>query len=279
MNLNLRKFLWAATAAALAVAWTAGISRTLAADLTSQLGLQTWTLRNMNFEQAVAFAKKHGITNLQVIGNHINPESPREEYLKKKAYLEANGLRAYTFGVAGTSLDKEKNRKLFTFAKDMGIQLIIVEPPDFKILDNLSELAREYDIKVAIHNHGIRSLYGNPLVVRTLLKHLDPRVGVCMDAGWITSTGMDPTRVFKEYEGRVFDIHLKDKRVEKTQGDDVSFDTFIGEGQGNLGNLLAELQKTGWNGILAIETDSGEFAKNPDEFVAKAKAFVAGATR
>jgi sugar phosphate isomerase/epimerase len=100
-----------------------------------------------------------------------------------------------------------------------------------------------------------------------------------MDAGWITSTGMDPTRIFKEYDGRVFDIHLKDKRVEKTQGDDVSFDTFIGEGQGNLGNLLAELQKTGWKGILAIETDSGEFAKNPDEFVAKAKAFVAGATR
>jgi sugar phosphate isomerase/epimerase len=277
--MNFRKLFWTATAAALALAWTATTSRTLAADLTSQLGLQTWTLRNMNFEQAVAFAKKHGITNLQVIGNHINPESPREEYLKKKAYLEANGLRAYTFGVAGTSLDKEKNRKLFTFAQDMGIQLIIVEPPDFKILDNLSELAREYDIKVAIHNHGIRSLYGNPLVVRTLLKHLDPRVGVCMDAGWITSTGMDPTRIFKEYEGRVFDIHLKDKRVEKTQGDDVSFDTFIGEGQGNLGNLLAELQKTGWNGILAIETDSGEFAKNPDEFVAKAKAFVAGATR
>jgi len=277
--MNLRKLLWAATATALALAWTAGISRTLAADLTRQLGLQTWTLRNMNFEQAVAFAKKHGITNLQVISKHIDPESPREEYLKKKAYLEANGLRAYTFGVAGTSLDKEKNRKLFTFAKDMGIQLIIVEPSDFKILDNLSELAREYDIKVAIHNHGIRSLYGNPLVVRTLLKHLDPRVGVCMDAGWITSTGMDPTRIFKEYEGRVFDIHLKDKRVEKTQGDDVSFDTFIGEGQGNLGNLLAELEKSGWNGVLAIETDSGEFAKDPEQFVSKAKAFVAGASR
>ncbi len=55
------------------------------------------------------------------------------------------------------------------------------------------------DIRIAIHNHGIRSLYGNPLVVRTLLKHRDPRMGVCMDAGWITSTGMDPTKVFKDY--------------------------------------------------------------------------------
>lgn len=266
--MNIGKFLGSALVAALV--WT----QAAAGDLSGQVGIQTWTLRNMDFDQMVAFAKKHGITNLQVIGKHIDPASPREEYLKKKAVLEANGLRAYTFGVAGTSLDKEQNRKLFTFAKDMGIQLIIVEPPDFKILENLSELAREYDIKVAIHNHGIRSLYGNPLVVRTLLKHLDPRVGVCMDAGWITSTGMDPTKVFKDYEGRVFDIHLKDKRVEKTQGDDVAFDTHIGEGQGNIANLLAELKKSGWKGVLAIETDSNDFARDPDEFVAQAKAFV-----
>lgn len=251
------------------------LSLASAADLTGQLGLQTWTLRNMNFDQVVAFAKQHGITNLQVTDRHINPLSPREEYLKKKETLTANGLRVYTFGVARTSMDKEENRKLFTFAKDMGINLIIVEPSDFRILNILEDLAKEYDIRVAIHNHGIRSLYGNPLVVRTLLLGLDPRIGVCMDSGWITSTGMDPTKVFQDYQGRVFDIHLKDKRVEKTQGDDVSFDTHIGEGQGNIAKLLAELKKSGWSGILAIETDSNEFARDPGEFVAKAKAFVA----
>jgi sugar phosphate isomerase/epimerase len=245
-----------------------------AADLNQQLGLQTWTLRNLKFDQVVEFAKKHGIKNLQMIGNHMDPKAPMEETKRKKAILDAAGLKIYTFGVAGTSLDKEDNRKLFEFAKLLDIKVIVVEPGDFKILDNLEELVKEYDIKIAIHNHGIRSLYGNPAVVRALLKHRDPRMGVCMDAGWITSTGMDPTRIFKEYEGRVFDLHLKDKRVEKTQGEDVAFDTHIGEGQGKLGNLLAELKKTGWSGVMSIETDSNEFAKNPDDFVAKAKAFV-----
>lgn len=245
-----------------------------AAELSDQLGIQTWTLRNLKFEQVVEFAKKHGIKNLQMIGNHMDPKAPVEETKRKKAILDAAGLKVYTFGVAGTSLDKEDNRKLFEFAKLMGIQVIVVEPGDFKIFDNLEELVREYDIKIAIHNHGIRSLYGNPAVVKALLKHRDPRMGVCMDAGWIASTGMDPTRVFKEYEGRVFDIHLKDKRVEKTQGDDVALDTHIGEGQAKLGNLLVELKKTSWPGMMAIETDSGEFAKSPDDFVAKAKAFV-----
>lgn len=264
--MKLRLLLAALLAAALPLA---------AADLNAQLGLQTWTLRNLNFDQMVEFAQRHGITNLQVIGNHLDPNAPREETLRKKAALEAAGLRAYTFGVAGTSLDKEANRRLFEFAKLMGMSLIIVEPNDFKILDNLEELAREYDIRVAIHNHGIRSLYGNPAVVRALLRHRDPRMGVCMDAGWITSTGMDPTDIFKRYEGRVFDIHLKDKRVEMAVGEDVAFDTHIGEGMGNLDKLLAELKRVNWPGILAIETDSPDFARQPDEFVAKAKQFVA----
>jgi len=93
---------------------------------------------------------------------------------------------------------------------------------------------------------------------------------------------MDPVKVYKDYNGRVFDIHLKDKRVEKTQGDDVAFDTQIGEGQANLAALIGELNKAGWKGTLAIETDSDQFARNPDDFVSKAKAFVektSGATR
>lgn len=245
-----------------------------AADLSGQLAIQTWTLRNLKFEQVVEFAVKHGIKDLQVIANHIDPNASQEEWAKKKAALDAAGLRAYTFGVAGTSLDKEKNRKLFEFAKFMGIRLIIVEPGDFRIWDNLEELAKEYDIKVAVHNHGIKSLYGNPAVVKQVVMHRDPHIGVCMDIGWVTSAGFDAAKVYKEYEGRVFDLHLKDKRIEKTQGDDVYFDTHIGEGKSNYKGLFAELQKSGYQGHLAIETDSGDFAKDPAEFVDKAKAFV-----
>lgn len=246
-----------------------------AADLSDQLALQTWTLRNLKFEQVIEFATKHGIKDLQVISSHIDPAATQEEWGKKKAALDAAGLRAYTFGVAGTSMDKEKNRRLFTFAKFMGIQLIIVEPSDFRIWDNLEELAKEYNIKVAVHNHGITSLYGNPAVVKQIISHRDNRIGVCMDIGWVTSAGFDAARVYQEYGGRVFDLHLKDKRIEKTQGADVSFDTHIGEGKSNFKGLFVELQKFGYKGRLAIETDSADFARDPNEFVAKAKSFVA----
>lgn len=260
-----------------AMAAAALVAVSARAELADQLAIQTWTLRNMNFDQVVEFAKKHGIKELQIIPNHIDyTKESKEQIEAKKAKLEANGLHAYTYGVAGTSLDKEANRKLFEFAKQMGFQVIVVEPGDFKIWDNLEELAKEYNIKVAVHNHGIKSLYGNPAVVKNILKHRDARLGVCMDAGWITDAGFDAAKVYKEYEGRVFDIHLKDKKVEHTPNGSVSVDTHIGEGHTNYKGLLQVLRDTKYDGKLAIETDSQIFASKPDEFVSKAKAFITG---
>lgn len=258
-------------AALFLLAQTAAWAADSEADI--QLGIQTWTLRQLNFDQVVEFAVKHGVHTLQLIPNHIDPYAPAEEIQRKKSILEKHGLKAYTFGVAGTSLDREKNRQLFVFAKQMGMKLIVVEPPDFKIFDQLEELAREFDIRVAIHNHGIRSLYGNPMVVKNVIKHRDVRIGVCLDVGWITAAGFDAAKVFREYEGRVYDIHLKDKKVEAALGDTVSTDTHIGEGNANYQGLIAEMKKAGWKGVMATETDSNTFALNPAEFVQKAKAF------
>ena len=229
-----------------------------AAGLADQVALQTWTLRNLNFDQVVEFAQRHGIKDLQLIPNHLDyKKEPKEQW-------------------AGTSMNKEENRQLFEFAKAMGMKLVVVEPGDFRIWDNLEELAKEYDIRVAVHNHGIKSLYGNPAIVRQVLGHRDARLGVCLDVGWITSAHFDAAQVFNDYKGRVFDIHLKDKKVQKTaKGDDVANDTHVGQGDANYAGLFKALRAQGYAGRLAIETDSQDFARQPDEFVRKAKEFVA----
>ena len=237
-----------------------------------KLGMQTWTLRNLNFEQAVEFCAKHNIKYLQLIPNHIGLNDSREEWQKKRALLQKHGLIAYTFGVAPTSLDKEANRKLFECAKFFDMKLIVVEPKDFKILDNLEELAREYDIKVVIHNHDLKSLYGNPNVVKNLIKHRDKRLGVCMDAGWIASGRLNPSKVFKDYDGRVYDIHLKDKDVTGGENGDTWKDTFLGEGDAKLPELLTTLHDADYDGVIAIETDNN--LKDPTEHTLKAIEFV-----
>lgn len=249
---------------------------TRAADYAPKVGLQTWTCRNMTFDEMVAFAEKHGLKHIQAIGKHIDPMGPLEEAQKRKAVLDAKGMSFYTFGVAGTFPEKEKNRKLFDFAKAMGIKVIVVEPKNDKALwDGLEELVKEYDIKLAIHNHGKDSVYGTPEKVWSVLKDRDVRIGVCMDVGHLTGAGFDAGKEFVNYQGRVHDIHLKDKRTEKTvDGKTVILDVMVGAGEANYKDLLAELKKAKWPGVMAIETDNATFAKEPTEFVAGAIKFV-----
>lgn len=253
------------------MAW-AGSASYAADDYQLKVGMQTWTLRNLNFEQMVEFCSKHKIKYVQLIPNHINPKAPKEELQKKKEVMEKAGLVPYTFGVAGTSLNKEENRQLFEFAKFMGMELLIVEPNDYKILDNLEELAKEYDIKVCIHNHDIKSPYGNPLVVRNLIKHRDERIGVCMDAGWVATTRINVPKTYKDYNGRVYDIHLKDKKVNGGPEGDKWDDVFVGEGDAKIAELFKVLKETKYDGVVAIETDKN--LKDPTEHVTKALEFI-----
>lgn len=265
-----KTLLFAATTLLAAVIQAAGYSPTV--------GIQSWTLREMDFDQVVEFATKHKIKHLQLIGKHMDPGAPVEETKRKRAILDKHGLVCYTFGVAGTSMKKEENRKLFEFAKLMGIQVIIVEPREMAQWDNLEELVKEYDIKLGIHNHGLQSVYGNPETVKKILNSRDKRIGVCLDVGHVTGAGFDAAKVFREYDGRVFDIHLKDKRIEKADGKDIIVDVFIGSGAANYTGLFEELKKVKWPGVMAIETDNPVYARMPAEYVSKALQFVAEKT-
>lgn len=258
-----------------------------------QLGIQTWTCRFMTFDEVVDFATKHQIKNLEMIAAHIDPKGTKEETLRKKAILDQRGLVCYSFGVNGTSMNKEENRKLFEFAKLMGIKVIAVEPKNLAEWDNLEELVKEYDIKLAIHNHGTGTMYGDPETVKKVLAARDARIGVCLDIGWVTAAGFDAAKVFREYNGRVYDMHLKDKRVEpaapaaatetaadtkdgkkgkKAPGPTV-LDVEIGTGQANYKDLFAEIKKANWSGVMAIETDNQGFQKDPNVLVDGASAF------
>jgi sugar phosphate isomerase/epimerase len=239
-----------------------------------KLGLQTWTCRNMTFDQVVDFAVKHGISQIQFIKAHFDPTGPKEETLRKKAILDQKGLVAYSFGVNQTSMDKEANRKLFEFAKLMGMNVIIVEPKNMAEWDNLEELVKEYDIKLAIHNHGRGTVYGDPATVRKVLAERDRRIGVCLDIGHVVGAGFDATEVFRSYGDRVYDMHFKDKTVQTdAKGKATPVDTEIGKGDTKFPALFAEIKKSKWSGVLAIETDSKAFAEDPNKLVAGAKTF------
>ena len=247
-----------------------------AQDFSDRIALQTWTARQMSFEDMTDFAVKVGITDLQLwsstSGGHIDPLGPWPEIEEKKALLDRKGLKVYAFGVTRATSNEEELRKVFEFARYFGMEMVIVEPAEKRQLDLLEHFAIVYDIKVAVHNHTIDSPFGNPVTVKMLLADRDPRIGVCLDAGWMTTTGLDVAEVYKEYGNRVFDVHLKDKIVSSGGEGHNYTDVDIGEGDANFKGLFKALKATGYAGRLAIETDQ-ELA-DPTKFVEGAIAFV-----
>ena len=128
------------------------------------------------------FVVENGIQYLQLTPNHLDPNGSAEDTLRKLALLQRYGIRVYAIGVSRTSADKETNRKLFEFARRVGVELIVIEP-DLTDWDSLEALVKEYDIKLAIHNHGRGTIYGDPHVVKRVLATRDHRIGVCLHVG------------------------------------------------------------------------------------------------
>lgn len=276
---HLKRF-WALTLliASPALAW--------AADTGPTLGLQSWTCRQMSFEELVDFATRHGIKQIELCPVHINPKDPLEVNLRKREILESRGLKAYAFGVAPTSTAAAENRRLFEFARAMGMELLIVEPQDAAAWDSLERFAVEFRIKVAVHNHWRGSPYGSPAVVLDLLRQRDSLIGVCLDLGWITAAGFDAAEILHLYGDRVYDIHLKDKRAQRSEVQQVQReddpnhvlgiavtegvtwrDAIPGSGDVNWKGVFAEIRRSRWSGVMALETDSAEFASDPNQFV------------
>lgn len=85
-----------------------------------------------------------------------------EELMAKiKAKLKEAGVSVVAYGVCDIGETEESMRKVFNFARSMGIKTIVTEPADddFTILE---KLVKEYDIAIAIHNHPAPSKYNLP---------------------------------------------------------------------------------------------------------------------
>lgn len=244
-----------------------------AQNLSDRLALQTWTARKMNFDDMLDFAVEMGLSDLQLwsstSGGHVDPLASWEEIETWKKKLDEHGLKAYAFGVTRATKTEEELRKTFKFAQYFGMEMVLVEPATMWQLDMLEKFAVVHDIKVAVHNHTLDSPFGNPVTVMMLLEGRDSRVGICLDAGWMATTGLDVAEVYKQYGDRVFDVHLKDKVVEDIHTYE---DVNIGKGATNFAGLFEAMKASGYSGRLAIETD--QELEDPTEFVRGAIAFV-----
>ncbi len=147
--------------------------------------------------------------------------------------------------------DKNSYRKIFDYAKEMGVETLVAEPP-LDAFETLDKLCREYRINLAVHNHpeGSGSKYWNPDTLVKACEGRSARIGACPDTGHWVRSGLDTLESLRKYGKRIITMHLKDA-AESGKRD--SRDVPLGTGQGNIVALLKQFHEWKWRGVMTVE--------------------------
>jgi sugar phosphate isomerase/epimerase len=238
------------------------------------IGCQSYTFRQFTvLEQIEKTAQAGG----KIIELHpkdkLSPEQPELKFdhnaseasiQKVKDQLAKYHVRAVNYGVVYSQGSEVNWRKVFEFSRKLGLYAITTEAT--ADLDLLEKLAREFDIKVAIHNHAKRPddsgyLNWDPQYVLSLVKARDPRVGVCADTGHWAASGLQPLDCIKLLHGRIVSVHLKDREEVGKAGPDLVF----GTGVLKVKEVLDELKRQEFAGNISLEYEARKGADTMKE--------------
>jgi len=177
-----------------------------------RLGLASYTFRSFSRAQMIGFMKQLNVfaLNAKDVKDHL-PMEPQAEATALADYTAA-GIRLHAAGAIYFAKDEDGDiRSKFEYCKRAGIAVIVAGDPAPETLPRIEKFVKEFDIRVAIHNHGPEDrIWHSPLDVLTAVKGMDPRIGCCIDVGHAARAGTDLVQAIHEAGPRLFNLHMKD---------------------------------------------------------------------
>ncbi|MBL9091289.1 MAG: sugar phosphate isomerase/epimerase [Planctomycetaceae bacterium] len=255
-----RRFLRTTAVAAGGLVASSFAARVLrAADFAGfNVGLQIYSLRAFKLEDALMHCHDLDVSHIEFYPGMFSPDSTPEQIAELKEKLEGYGQVITAHGVNKLTKDHEKNKKLFQFAKAAGIRTITADP-DPDSFESLDSLTKEFDVRVAIHNHGPRHRYNKVVDVLRAIEGHDERIGACADLGHFIRSGEKPEDVIRALKGRLYGIHLKDfkEMTDKTEG------VILGKGHMDVDQTFVALREINFPADGALSLEYEENKDNP----------------
>jgi sugar phosphate isomerase/epimerase len=247
------------------------------------IGCQAWTWNNFTVYEAIEKTAAAGGKVIEFFpGQALAKEEPGVKWdhnassdtiEKVKAQLAKYKIKAVNYGVVGIPKDEEGARKIFAFAKTLGLRAVTTESDD--AIDTIEKMVKEYDVMVAFHDHPKRPnqpsyRMWDPNYILSLVKDRDKRIGACADTGHWVRSGIKPVDALKILRGRIVSSHLKDLNEFSPRGHDVP----AGTGVSDVPAILEELRKQGFDGNISIEYEHNMANSMPE--VAQSIGFLRG---
>jgi sugar phosphate isomerase/epimerase len=250
------------------------------------IGCQAYSFNRFSVFEAIEKTAHAGGKVIEFYpGQRLSKEEPNvrfdhnasDEVIDKvKAKLDQHGVMAVNYGVVGLPNNEAEVRKVFQFAKKMGVRAVTSEPGE-NAMDVIEKMVKEYDVMMAVHNHPRRPndpgyRHWDPEFMLSLVKNRDKRMGACVDTGHFVRSGIKPVDAMKVLEGRIVSCHMKDLSEFAPRGHDVPF----GTGVSDIPAVLDELKRQNFKGNISIEYEHNWDNSVPE--IAQSIGFVRGYT-
>jgi sugar phosphate isomerase/epimerase len=215
-----------------------------------KLGIASFSFMKFSREQAIQMTKEIGTPFLNIKDFHLKLDSTPEEIdAAKKEFADAGIILVGCGNVSFQKDDEADIRKKFEYAKRAGFPLIVCAPTAVT-LPKLEKYVKEYDIKIAVHNHGPEDKnFPTPQSVLKAVKDMDPRCGLCMDIGHTSRTGVDIVESIEEAGPRLLDMHAKDLADPMVKESQVS----VGAGRLPIPRIFQQLIRQKYQGCVNLE--------------------------
>ena len=237
--INRRSFLGAGSLALLA----AGCQTTPAAKCAStgcckkgkvpfKLGVAGYTYNKFSIDETLVFLEKLDVHYLCIKNFHLPFDSTPAQIAEFKKKCEDHGITGYGVGPIYMASNEEA-KKAFDYAAAIGVKTVVAVPTEQKEIEvdgkkkkvrfhsrarceYLAGLCKEYDMRIAIHNHGPDIPYCFPTgeSAFNMVKDLDARMGLCLDIGHDFRAGQNPADSIRKYGSRIYDMHIKNVKFD-----------------------------------------------------------------
>lgn len=234
-----------------------------------RLGAASYTFRKMSIDDALAACNRLGLKYISLKDFHLKLNATDAEIAGVVKKCKDAGVEINSGGVIYMKSEADVDNA-FEYARKAGMEAII-GVPQHELLPYVEKKVKEYNIRLAIHNHGPGDkVYPSCESAYVLIKNMDKRMGLCLDIGHTQRIGRDPSADLNDYFDRVFEIHIKDETASDPSGTPLE----IGRGVIDIPAFLKTVVKRKYSGILSFEYEKD--ADDPIPGLAESLGYVKG---
>jgi inosose dehydratase len=219
-----------------------------------KVGVASYSFRKMSLEDTIKALKRLNLYYVSIKDFHLPLTSSTAERGAAMQKLKEAGITPLSCGNITMQNDETNIRQAFQYAKDCNIPTIVCSP-DPGSMPILDKMVKEYDIKLAIHNHGPEDKrFPSPYEVMKAVQGFDKRIGLCIDVGHTARAKADPAQAILKCKERLYDLHFKD--IDSTEPNGTTIEA--GRGVLDLPSIVRSLKKIRFDGLVSIEFEGWE---------------------